>query len=205
MKRVFLAGEGPNELGGWFDHPSYRKPEKRGVLVALLQKVSAEGWEVVDAVAWKRIVKFQAGRATREPLAAETRNVLGLVLKAREAEADVVAFSRDKDSEKPEGEAREQAVLQGLAAAAERFPDGPQAVGGMAIQRLESWILALTGCSKTEQMRNGAVDQKLGALGVGLKDGAAMVAKVDEADLGKLPDDAVSLRAWLDLARRALG
>ncbi len=57
MKRVFLAGEEPNELGEWSHHPSYRKdPPLTGVIEALLREVEPDGWKVVDAVLWKKIL-----------------------------------------------------------------------------------------------------------------------------------------------------
>jgi hypothetical protein len=200
LKRVFLAGEGRNELGGWCDRPEYRDSTKRGVLEALLKRAVADGWRVVDAIPWRLIRKYKVG-AFRT---AETRNILGLVLRAREADAEVVAFSRDKDSEKAEGEERERSVRLGIEEAGELFPDGPEIVGGMAVQRLESWVLASAGVAGTERM-HAAVDALLQERNIAPKDTSAMVEQIDRAALDRLPQDAVSLRTWLARARRALG
>jgi hypothetical protein len=85
--KLLLAGEGMNELGGWDVAPPWRRhPPDPGVLEALLRRIEPEGWEIVDAVRWKDIRKFKVG-GHRE---AETRNVLGLALMAREKGYDVL-------------------------------------------------------------------------------------------------------------------
>src|SRR5690606_2728215 len=82
--RVFLGGEGPNELGSLARDPSYQPADPEpGVLETLLRSVERDGWEVAGAVTWKRIVKYKA----KGPMNAEKRNVLGLALDAERAEA----------------------------------------------------------------------------------------------------------------------
>ena len=190
--RIFLAGEGKNELGGWAKPHPYCDPNEHGVLEALLRKVSAKGWEICGALLWK----YRSGGGD-----AEKRNVLALQLAARDADADVAVFSRDTDGDQE----RERSIAEGLKEAAELFPDGPKVAGGTAVQRLESWMLALTGALHTEQMSNAKVDESLSKIVIALKDVAAMVDLVDSADIENLPKDAESLHRWFESVRQALG
>ena len=60
---VLLAGEGPDELGQWAEHPSYREdPPRLGILEALLRRVRDDGWRVRDGVRWKGHPALPAGR-----------------------------------------------------------------------------------------------------------------------------------------------
>jgi hypothetical protein len=79
----------------------------------------------------------------------------------------------------------------------------PRIIGGIAIEKLESWVAAIAGIQGSEELRRP--EEKLGELGVGEKDTAAMVQFVEGTGLGKVPADARSLRRWLDRARHALG
>ena len=78
--KVFLVGEGPNELGSWGRHPSYRSAPTPGALEALLRRMCADGWEIGGATLWKDIRKYRSGT----PESAETRHVLGAALDAVE-------------------------------------------------------------------------------------------------------------------------
>jgi hypothetical protein len=200
VKKVLLAGEGKNELGGWAAELPYRNPDEPGVLVTLLRHVAPEGWKVSEAVLWKQIRKYRS-RDHRSP---ETRAVLGLVQHAKEHRFDAVVFSRDRDGEKPEHEQRERDVSRGLEEATRAIADAPPVVGGLAIQRLESWVLATLGISSTESMKNAEVDRRLTNAGVRPKDTEAMVHAVATADLAAIPADARSLQTWLARAREIL-
>lgn len=70
---------------------------------------------------------------------------------------------------------------------------------------LEAWIAALAGEKRSEAMGRDSLTGALVRLGIGGKDTGAMVERVDSAELDGLPADAMSLRAWLDRARRVLG
>lgn len=194
--RILLAGEGANELGGWDGQPAWRDKNRPGVLEALLRRVQADGWEIVEAIRWKDIRKFQARRG----LDAEMRNVLGLMLTADELECDAVVFSRDLDAL----EEREDSVNAGLQQAAELFPEGPQAIGGIAIRKLESWLIALSGRTRSQDTREAQIEEIFSDLGIKLKDTAAMVRLVEEANLSRIPKDAKSLHDWLNKARTVL-
>jgi len=101
MTRVFIAGEGPNELGDWARHPSYRAdPPRPGVLIALLAGAAPRAtWSIEGAALWKSLRKYQLGFGLKTGRA-EQRNVSALLLKAEEARVDAVAFSRDRDGDR---------------------------------------------------------------------------------------------------------
>lgn len=200
MKKILLAGEGKNELGGWAAELPYRNPDEPGVLVTLLRRVAPDGWKVSDAVLWKQIRKYRS-RDHRSP---ETRAVLGLVQQAKERRFDAVVFSRDRDGEKPEHEQREKDLSRGLEEAPRAIDGAPPVVGGLAIQRLESWVLATLGTPSTESMKNAEVDRRLANAGIRPKDTEAMVHAVATADLAAVPADARSLQAWLVRGREIL-
>lgn len=86
--KVFLAGEGPDELCNRHEPPQYRaSPPDVGIVEALLHKLGAADLDVVGARIWKSIKKFRFKPAVR----GEVQNVLGLVIEADEVGADVQA------------------------------------------------------------------------------------------------------------------
>jgi hypothetical protein len=193
---VFLAGEGSNELGSRVGHPAYHTDERPGVLAALLTRVQPNGWEVGGARDWKSIRKFRARGASH----ADTHNVLGAVLDAKEAGCEVLAFARDLDRDAD----REEAIKEGIRRVPDAFPRAPDVIGGVAIPTLEGWILALLGQRATETLTPHQAERALTDQGIIAKDGLAMVAVVEEANLDQLPADARSLTAWLAQARAVL-
>jgi hypothetical protein len=199
--RVFLAGEGSNELGVYARDAAYRDEDGcQGVLCALLAKVQPGGWRVGGSKLWKDIRKLQAKGALKGKYEHEdTRNVLKLALTAEEAGHHVLVFSRDADAD----EERAAAIEEGLRRAAETYP-GVKIIGGIAIPALEGWVLALLEVAKTESFSRGKAEAALIAEGFEPKDGVAMVAIVEQADLAKLPSDAKSLVHWLKRAREVL-
>ncbi len=143
---------------------------------------------------WSKIPHYQAG-AHR---GAEARTVLGLVQWAKERKFDAILFSRDRDSAKREGKERERSFNEGLEAIASQLPSHPAIVGEMAIERLESWVLAVAGQRKSESLPDAKVDTLLLAQGVKAKDTEAMTSLIHKYRLVQIPDDAVSLRSWLN-------
>jgi hypothetical protein len=194
--KVFLCGEGPNELGSRFGHRAYQSDERPGVLHALLARVQPTRWEVGGAREWKRIRKFRTGGAPHE----DTHNVLGAALDAKEAGCDVLAFSRDRDRD-PD---RHGAIEEGIRRIPLAFSSPPAVIGGVAVPTLEGWILALLKEPRTEDLTPKRAEEALEDKGVKLKDGEAMARVVEEADLSKLPADATSLAAWLARAKAVL-
>jgi hypothetical protein len=199
--RVFLAGEGSNELGVHARDPVYRAERgSSGALCVLLAKVQSEGWQVGGARLWKDIHKLRVGAARGGSVEhQDTRNVLKLAVIAQETGQDVLVFSRDLDSD----DARKDAVEEGLRRAAELCPE-LGLIGGVAVPALEGWVLALLKVAKTESFSRERAQAQLSARGFAPKDGAAMVEAIAEADLAALPRDADSLRVWVERAQAVL-
>lgn len=193
---VFLAGEGKNELGGRIGPPAFHNPDKRGVLEAILRKIRENGWEVGGAVEWRRIRKFKARGQINE----EARAVLGAALDAREANCHVLAFCRDRDKD----ETRHDAIEEGIRQVFQNNGANLDVIGGVAVPTLEGWILAFLTHRKTDSLSPTRAQENLIAAGVPAKDTDVMVAVVDEAQLHAVPEDAESLRRWLDRAREVM-
>jgi hypothetical protein len=128
----------------------------------------------------------------RQP--AEVANVLGLVIKARDAGCDVVAFSRDRDRDRQ----RERDVQAGIERARDIIPECPAIIGGMAVEAIESWAASLQQRRSAEAAADPS--QLLDQRGLG-----HMRSIAEGADLSKLPADAQSLRRWLDSAAQVFG
>ena len=188
MIGIFLAGEGRNELGSWSGDEGYQSDAEPGVVKALLEKIRGDGWQIVGAIQWKNIHKLRSGFHGK----AEERNVLGAVLKAQEKGAHVAAFVRDRDGY----EQRQRDIDAGILGAQSILP---HVIGGMAVEKLESWIVAILGGSASETMRRP--EDYLAERGIGEKNTAGMVSAVASADMGRIPEDAASLRLWLLRAR----
>ena len=197
MIRVILAGEGKNELGSFAIEAIYQKDPEPGVVEALLRQVRAEGWKVVDAILWKTIPKLQVGIGKK----GEEHNVRRAFHHAKRRECDVFAFTRDRD--KPKFAHREEAIELAIKELKDAETDGPSVIGGVVIEKLESWLAAIAGTHGSEDLRRP--EETLAGLGINAKDTAAMVRLVEKTGLGMIPADASSLRRWLDRAREALG
>ena len=190
--RVLLAGEGKTELGEWAKEPAYRdQPPERGVLVALLDRVRADPFTVVDGILWTRIRKYRAGNHA----ASETRNVLGLALMARRARCDAVVFARDRDG----SIVRQRDLEEGIQRAREEFADLKLA-GGIAIENIESWVLVLLG-DPGESVGPKRTKHEL-ATRFQITTAQQMVDAVASATLERVPEG--SLARWLATARTVL-
>lgn len=192
MKRVFLSGEGPHELGGWADLPSYRDTTKYGVLEALLRRCHPDGWEVIDARLWKSVPMFRAGAGMG---GAEARKVRQLAVLARHAGCDVLAFTRDADKDK----ARIAEIESAIAKIHAEIPE-LLVIGGCAVNAIEAWCLALLGERDTEALRQP--HEKLGAMGYHTRED--FLGIIERTRLDAIPDDARSLRSWLQRAKEVL-
>lgn len=163
-------------------------PPKTGLLERLAVKIGAT-MEIVDGVPWKKIRKYRAGDHAR----AERRNVLGVAEMARDAGAQVVLFVRDRDGDESRGREIETAIPD-----AEQI-HGMRIAGGVAIEEIEAWLLALLGESDSEKHKNAKeVLTKRGHSTLEQK-----LAIVDGGELGRIPADARSLAQWLERCRIA--
>jgi hypothetical protein len=194
--KVFLCGEGSNELGSRCGSPNYQYDSKPGVIETLLRGVQDQGWEVDGAIQWKGITKL---RGPRMRIPREEQNVLGLVFTAKKKRARVLAFVRDADDDKQ----RPKVIAAAIDKAKEKFPD-VEVIGGAAVPVLEAWILAMQGEHGTENLSKAAAQSKLSELKPPSNDTAAMVEIATSVTLEKLPKDATSLRAWLTRANDVL-
>lgn len=192
MKRVFLGGEGPNDLGAGNAIAGDDNPE--GVVHALLSKAQVADWKIVGTRRWKDIRKLKVGQ-NRD---AERQNVLGIHQHAREAQADVLVFCRDQDDDSRRARTIQAAVLEC------RSPT-MAIVGAVAVLKLESWILAIRGEVGSESLPD-AEGVLTARFGVAKKATAQMVNCVLHAPpIKDLPSDALSLRAWLAAWLAAFG
>ena len=191
--RVFLAGEGRNELGGRDGDTAYVGDDP-GIIESLLRRVRGDGWTVTGAIQWKNIRKYRA----QGPTPAEEHNVLGLAHEARRASADVVAFIRDADNDPERPATIDRAILK----ARSEFPT-LGVIGGTAVRAIEAWILALLGTRRSEHLTKPRARAQLAERG--LSHTQAMVGVVLESDLTRMPDDAKALRTWLLAADEVLG
>ncbi len=194
MIRVILAGEGKNELGGFAVEAAFRGDDPEpGVVEALLRRVRPDGWKVVDAILWKKMPKLQVGIGGR----GEELNVRRAFHHAKKRGCEVFVFTRDRDKVKF---AHRESDIERAISALEG--EGPAIVGGVAIEKLESWLVAVAGILGSEVLRRP--EEELAKLGVGEKNTAAMVRFVEETGLDGIPTDARSLRRWLDRASQVL-
>ncbi|WP_437637073.1 hypothetical protein [Sorangium sp. So ce854] len=194
--RVFLVGEGENELGSRAGPPAFQSDKRPGVLFTLLSRVQPNGWVVGGAREWKSIRKLDARGAAHE----DTRHVLGAALDAKEAGCDVLAFSRDIDRDP----ARREAVAEGMRRVSSSLSAPPEVIGGVAVPGIEGWVLALLGERATEELSPLRAQAMLAAKGMMPDDGAAMVRVAENADLDAVPQDAASLTEWIARARAVL-
>lgn len=198
MIKVYLGGEGANELGTRGQRPPGNDP---GVIETLLRRVRPDGWRVEGAIVWKAIRKYQAGAAAHYPTHGETYNVLRLLLLAYEQDCEMVVFVRDVDGD----DGRQDVAIQPLQSpAARRFAHerGYQlaAVGCMATPNLEGWILCLLGRNGTDDLSPKRAQRDLEAAGVPAKSTHHFV---EIARTRPLPANACSLDRWLSAARAA--
>jgi hypothetical protein len=193
-KRIFLAGEGKNELGSWSGEKAYQSDSQAGVLKALLQQKKPAGWKICGATQWKNIRKYKAGDHKKP----EIRNILGACLMAREAGCDCIAFSRDTDG----CVIRQREIEQGILDARKAFSNLPGIIGACAIPVIEAWVIAVAGIQGTEKLSAISAKEKCRMLGNQSTD--EMVAFIGKCGLQKIPNDAYGLISWLTMAEKAL-
>jgi hypothetical protein len=191
--KLLLSGEGYDDIGDWAKEPMYRaKPPEIGVIEALLRKLNSGEIAIREAIPWKRIPKFRAGDHAHP----ETRNVLGLAVKADDMRCDALVFVRDRDRDAD----RQADIENGIKLAQTKFPDLAVA-GGVAVEEIEAWILAVLGERRSEHHADAkrVLNESHSIAGR-----AAMIGVLEDRDLSQIPPDAASLRAWIARASAAL-
>jgi hypothetical protein len=199
--KVWLGGEGSSDIG---DRDQWEeRRERAGALEALLLKVEASGWIVLGATRWKSLRKYVAGGAVPGGGKSEGRNVKGLLLLAREKNADVVAFLRDIDKDERRDDVIESGITEAHTTDSKKARSpGPVVIAGFPRPNLEAWILALHGEPNTDSMSAQRVENRLAALGICDKKAEDYVAVIEEADVARLPPGCDSLQAWRTQAER---
>lgn len=188
MLRVCIAGEGKNELGSRGLEIPYATSDQPGVVETLLERLwpDRSQWEIAHAIPWKRIRKLRTSNAR----AAEAQNLLGAAYEARSRGCHVLVFVRDRDRDSSRAEAFSLAQSAG---------PGVPAVGGLAIEMLEAWILALDGVAGSERL--GDPHARLRERLEGETQTDRLAAIVLRADLACIPADAASLLRWIAAVR----
>lgn len=185
--KIFLAGEGRDELGFWFDRPDQYRDEKNspGLIEALLTALEIE-FLVEEGRQWKQILKYEAGDHRTK----EMKNVLGAVQEALDRECEALVFVRDVDSVP----SREHEIKEAIDDAKKKFPE-LLVCGGVAIRKIEAWILALHGERDSERH---AKPEDILSEKYGIAKRAQKVAAVTKAALERIPNDAKSLLDWIE-------
>lgn len=165
------------------------------MLQALLHKVLPGGFEIVDHVQWSQIHRLRPGTATH----GEVECVRRLAVRARELGCHALVFVRDRDGDR----ARERAIEMTITELGrDRHPARTVIAGGVAIEKLEAWLLALDGARGSESEPDAAT--ALAKRGIPLKHTGRMVDLVHRRSLRNAPEDARSLWRWLRRAAVAL-
>ena len=182
MIRVLIAGEGSNELGP--EPPLGTDEGERasggGVIEALMTKVRLTGWlhPGDDDLEGRAQAEGQyAGRG-------DARTVAVVALRAREMGCNALVFLRDRDGYP----SRQRTIGQAIATLDERRL---QVAGGVPVEKLEHWLLALKGQTNA----HGDVDPIASLAkrhGVPAKQASAMVQLVWSSRLLDALSDAVS-------------
>lgn len=200
--KVLIAGEGKTEIGFWTlpteHHTEEKKRDERGLIEAFLSRCQPDGWNIVEGVDWRRIVKYKARRgdaAQMREFGPEGKTVLGLALRAEELDCQAVIFVRDRDDDAE----REKEIENAIHISRDKFT--PRIAGGVAAQAIESWLLSLKGERNAE--RYGCPKDTLREK-YGIESLADRVAVVEEAKLDDIRRDAQSLRSWLEQVRAIL-
>lgn len=196
MIRVLIAGEGSNELGPL---PRTRFEEAgagggSGVIEAMMAEVRSSGWTIRAAIVWKDVTKL----TVNTPGDGDARTVAVLALRARELGCNALVFLRDRDGDS----SRERAIRDAIVEAS-RGPRHLHIAGGVPIEKLECWLLALKGekNAHADPDPEKSLDERHG---VPPKRGTAMVQLVRSSGLLAVPPDATSLWRWFRLVARAL-
>ena len=180
--KVWLAGEGTNDIGSLAKDAQTTR-EYPGALHVLL-RLSCPEAEVIGGGKWKSVPKLRTGT---KGAGAEAQTVAGLQLRAEEKNADALVFMRDRDGD------RDRQKQVELALAASSFPTA----GVVSVETLEHWIVAVAGRSKSEKLSGSQVDEILAELKVKKKSTEGYVAWLSSTSLDDVPQDAKSLRLWI--------
>ena len=195
--RVYLAGEGRNELGGSTKEAGHRgSRETAGVLTTLMNRAASTPPKVVGSVVWQRLPNFRLGVPSRRIENADAYNLLAAQQLADDVGATVLVALRDTD-----GDLKRERALHDAKSSA---PIHPRIVLGTPHLKLEAWILACLGTPKAEELRKTKLESQLRSRNIRPKSTAAMVNVIENCDLTTIPPCATRLHRFLDDLRAAL-
>lgn len=137
--KVFLVGEGPNDIGRWGD----------GVIGALARRQVEAGWHVEDGCAWKKLSVFKVGGG----LDIDEKRFGIAQQSMREADCDVLLYARDVD-----GDEERKRLLASLRDA------HPEVALAVVDPCVEGWLLELRGERKKHGWTKTASQKTLGEL-----------------------------------------
>jgi hypothetical protein len=194
MMRVLIAGEGPDELGPLppAEFVEGGRPSGGGAIEALLAKVRPTGWQVTAAMVWKDVRKLKPNAAGD----GDAKTIAGLALHAKERGCHALVFLRDRDG----SQARERVIRDAIAKESQR---GTRIAGGVPIEVLECWLLALKGETNAHTDANPVTSLEA-RYGVRRKHVSAMVQLIRTSRILATPPDATSLWQWLRRVATAL-
>lgn len=129
--KVFLVGEGPNDIGRWAVDETYRDQKSGdGVIGALARRQVELGWHVEDGCAWKKLSVFEVGGG----LDIDEKRFGIAQQSMREADCDVLLYARDVD-----GDEERKRLLASLRDA------HPEVALAVVDPCVEGWLLELRG------------------------------------------------------------
>jgi hypothetical protein len=131
--KVFVCGEGTDDIGRWAIEVAYRdaSPRGDGAIGELARRVVAEGWTIVDGRALKNVPVLRTGKGLKQ----EAVRFHGAMQLAREKGCDVVLFARDTD-----GDEERTRQLRDL-----RATDADRVALAVVEPVIEGWALELSG------------------------------------------------------------
>lgn len=207
-KRVYLAGEGFNELGSWAWEIPYQDGSIPGVLETLLKKVKDAGWQITYGKKWKDIRKYAADENLYDSdMKGDEQSVYRAIFEANENGCHVLAFSRDIDGKKDYQIRRMSEIEKAISQGKTDFPT-IGIIGGCARPAIEGWILAFSGVRGTEKFSKDKAEkmllEKLSQKGITSQNTQGMVEFVVQYNRTDVADDAQCLNKWLNNAEEIL-
>ena len=184
--RTMLGGEGPSELGRYARRHAFRKADDVGVLEALARLVLPEP-DIADGTLWKAIRHYKSGGHRSR----EERLVLGLCLKAKEGSFDAVVFSRDRD-----GDVDRERAIQDARAEAKRMRPEHTLMGGVAVEAIESWMIAATAQEQADNVTDPKARWE--SNGLSRQDAVEAIESQGVDGLRRAMQLSPSLKAWVE-------
>lgn len=185
---LFVAGEGVHEIGKWDQSPEYQSTSHRGDgVLATLWRTRHEG-SVVGGRSWKNVRKYRAGMPRGDGHA-----LRAFTLDAREADAEVLLWSRDVDRN-PDRTRELEAMHATLVV---ELNGELRIVGGMQNRCIEAWALAIHGLEKKpEELSVSRAEELAAAHGIDTE--LAMCELIQKAKKPLDTSRSPSLEKWMD-------